>query len=62
MRSVMIVRGETNLLAQHGLNSRRVNLGLSVKDRSDAINKAAGGTRDSKESSVEHFDLLFGIA
>lgn len=61
MSPVTVTPSGTDLVAQRRLDNCWVNLDLSTENWNDAVDKIASGTRDMKESSVERFDLLFGI-
>jgi hypothetical protein len=54
--------GRTNLVAQGSFYNAWVDLGLSVENAGQVGEGTATGTGDAKESPVEYFDLLFGIA
>lgn len=52
----------TDLITQEALDASWVNLNLPIEDLNKVFDRTTDGAGNTKESSVEKFDLLFGIA
>jgi len=51
----------TDLITQEALDTSWVNLNLPIEDFNEVSDRATNGAGNSKESSIEKLDLLFGI-